>query len=47
MGIAPVITDGDVVSAESGAILEYLMARFGGGTLSVGSDQSNFQNYLF
>jgi glutathione S-transferase len=47
MGIAPVITDGDLVLAESGAILEYLMARHGGGRLSVGSDQPNFPDYLF
>ena len=47
MGIAPVITDGEIVLAESGAILEYLMARYGGGRLSVGSDQPNFPDYLF
>jgi glutathione S-transferase len=47
MGIAPVITDGDVVLAESGAILEYLMARHGGGSLSVSSQQANFPDYLF
>jgi len=47
MGIAPVITDGDLVLAESGAILEYLIARYGGGRLSVGSNQSNFADYLF
>jgi len=47
MGIAPVITDGDVVLAESGAILEYLMARYGGGRLSVGAGKSNFPDYLF
>jgi len=47
MGIAPVITDGDLVLAESGAILEYLMARYGGGSLSVGSKQPNFPDYLF
>ena len=47
MGIAPVITDGDVVLAESGAILEYLMARYGNGGLSVGSDRRNFPDYLF
>ena len=29
MGKAPVITDGDLVVAESGAILEYLMERYG------------------
>jgi glutathione S-transferase len=47
MGIAPVITDGDVVLAESGAILEYLMARYGEGRLSVGANQPNFADYLF
>ena len=47
MGVAPVITDDDVVLAESGAILEYLMARYGGGRLSVRSDQANFPDYLF
>jgi glutathione S-transferase len=47
MGIAPVITDGDVVLAESGAILEYLMARYGSGSLTVGTNQSNFPDYLF
>lgn len=29
LGKAPVITDGDLVVAESGAILEYLMERYG------------------
>jgi glutathione S-transferase len=47
MGIAPVITDGDVVLAESGAILEYVMARYGNGSLSVGPKQPNFPDYLF
>lgn len=47
MGIAPVITDGDVVLAESGAILEYLMARYGGGSLSVRPEEANFPDYLF
>jgi glutathione S-transferase len=47
MGIAPVITDGEVLLAESGAILEYLMARYGGGRLSVDSEKPNFPDYLF
>jgi glutathione S-transferase len=47
MGIAPVITDAGVVLAESGAILEYLMARYGSGSLCVRSDQPNFPDYLF
>jgi glutathione S-transferase len=47
MGIAPVITDGDLVLAESGAIVEYLIARYGNGRLAVGSDRPNFADYLF
>ena len=31
MGIAPVITDGDLVLGESGAICEYICARHGDG----------------
>jgi glutathione S-transferase len=47
MGIAPVITDGDLVLAESGAILEYLIARYGDGRLAVAADRANFADYLF
>jgi glutathione S-transferase len=47
MGIAPVITDGDLVLAESGAIIEYIIGRYGQGRLSVGAGQANFAQYLF
>jgi glutathione S-transferase len=47
MGIAPVITDGDLVLAESGAILEYVIAKYGNGRLAVEPDQPNFADYLF
>jgi glutathione S-transferase len=47
MGIAPVITDGEIVLAESGAIVEYLIARYGYGRLAVAPDQANFADYLF
>jgi glutathione S-transferase len=47
MGIAPVITDGDLVLAESGAILEYLIAKHGNGRLAVPPEQPNFASYLF
>ncbi|MFK8052331.1 MAG: glutathione S-transferase family protein [Woeseiaceae bacterium] len=33
LGKSPVITDGDIVVAESGAIVEYLMEKFGAGKL--------------
>ena len=46
-GTAPVITDGAVVLAESGAVMEYVMARHGAGTLAPGADQPNFADYLF
>ena len=47
MGIAPVITDGDLVLAESGAILEYVISRYGNGRLAVAPDRPNFADYLF
>ena len=34
MGVAPVVTDGDLVLAESGAICDYLNVRYGGGRLA-------------
>jgi glutathione S-transferase len=47
LGTAPVITDGDVVLPESGAIMEYILGRYGNGQLVVGPDASNFADYLF
>ena len=34
MGIAPVITDGDLVLGESAAICDYICARYGGAALA-------------
>jgi glutathione S-transferase len=47
MGAAPVITDGGLVLAESGAIIEYVIAKYGNGRLSVGPDRPNFADYLY
>ena len=47
MGTAPIITDGDLVMAESTAIVEYVSQRYGGGTLSVGVDDAAYPHYLF
>ena len=47
LGRAPVITDGDVVLAESGAIVEYIVARHGGGRLSVAPERPEFPDYLY
>jgi len=47
MGIAPVISDGDVVLGESGAIVEYLLARYGPGGLARGPADADFAPYLY
>ena len=47
LGAAPVITDGDVVLAESGAIVEYILARYGRGRLAVAADQPRFADYVY
>lgn len=46
-GTAPVINDGDILLGESGAIIEYIIARYGDGRLSVAPDQPNYADYLF
>jgi glutathione S-transferase len=47
MGIAPVITDGDLVLGESGAICEYIDRKYGGARLSPGPDDADFAGHLF
>ena len=47
MGAAPVITDGNLVLAESGAIVEYIIARYGGGRLALGPTHPDFAAYLY
>jgi glutathione S-transferase len=47
MGIAPVITDGDLVLGESGAICDYICARHGDGRLTPGPDDADFADHLF
>ena len=47
LGRAPVIQDGEVVLAESGAIVEYLIARHGQGRLSAAPDAPEFSQYLY
>jgi glutathione S-transferase len=47
MGIAPVITDGDLVLGESGAICEYICVRHGQGRLIPGADDADFADHLF
>jgi glutathione S-transferase len=48
MGIAPVITDGDLVLGESGAIMDYLIARYAPGTALVPrADSPDYAAHLF
>ena len=47
MGIAPVINDGSVVLGESGAIVEYILARYGSGGLTRGPADPEFAHYLY
>ena len=47
MGIAPVITDGEVVLGESGAICDYIVAKYDGGRLAPGPDHPDFADHLF
>ena len=47
MGIAPVVEDGDVVLAESGAIVDYLLARHGDGRLALAPAHADFATWLY
>jgi glutathione S-transferase len=47
IGAAPVITDGDLVLAESGAVVDYIMAKFGEGRLTLNSSHRDFAQYLY
>jgi glutathione S-transferase len=46
-GTAPIITDGPLALAETGAIVDYILARYGGGRLVVGPQAPNFPDYLY
>ena len=44
---APVIQDGKVTLAESGAIAEYILTKYGNGMLSVSPSADNYPDYLY
>jgi glutathione S-transferase len=46
-GTAPIITDGSLALAETGAIVDYILARHGGGRLVVDPQAPNFPDYLY
>jgi glutathione S-transferase len=45
LGKSPVIADGDLVIAESGAAVDYLMRRYGGGKLSPPADAASYEKH--
>jgi len=47
LGKSPVITDGTIVLAESGAIIEYLLYRYGNGQLKPVTGTPEWIQYLF
>ena len=51
IGAAPVITDGDLVLAESAAIVDYIVARYGpkegSGRLVLAADHPDFAQFLY
>jgi glutathione S-transferase len=47
IGAAPVITDGDLVLAESGAVVEYVIAKYGDGRLALKADHPDFAQFLY
>ncbi len=47
LGAAPVISDGDLVLAESGAIVDYILQTRGGGRLTIAAGQPGFADYLY
>ena len=47
MGIAPVIEDGALVLGESGAICDYICAKYGDGRLTPKPDDPDFADHLF
>lgn len=47
IGTAPVITDGDVVLAESGAVVEYIVEKYGEGRLKLSASHLDFGQFLY
>ena len=43
LGKSPVLEDGDVKIAESGAIIEYLIQKYGGGKFAPATDKCRVQ----
>ena len=46
-GTAPIIGDGGLVLAESGAVMQYILGKYGQGRLAPGPDDPAFAPYLY
>ena len=47
LGAAPLVRDGDLLLAESAAIVEYIVVKHGGSRLKLGPDHPDYANYLY
>jgi glutathione S-transferase len=47
IGTAPVISEGELTLGESGAVIEYILARYGNGRLARPVGHPEFANYLY
>lgn len=47
LGAAPVIQDGDLLLAESAAVVEYIIVKHGGGRLKPGPDHPDYADFLY
>lgn len=47
LGAAPVIADGDLVLAESAAIVDYIVARYGHGRLVLAPEHPDYAQFLY
>jgi len=47
LGAAPLVEDGDLLLAESAAIVEYIIVRHGGGRLKPGPEDPDHANFLY
>jgi glutathione S-transferase len=47
IGAAPVISDDDLVLAESGAVVEYIIAKYGNGRLALQAGHPDYSHFLY
>jgi len=47
LGAAPVVEDGDLLLAESAAVVEYIIVKHGGGRLKPGPDHPDYAAFLY